>query len=240
MISIQSLAADDVQIRNVQLYVDGEIASTDGNYPFDFSSVTPLISPEVSSFSIYAVATDTGGNMTTSEELEITLVPDITPPRVKAVIPKNAAFTGKVSVVIGVMNEPINVDTLTPETFFVTDAGPDKLFGTDDDRPVIGELSFDETTNRISWVSPIDLPIGLYQLSVLAPLSDLAGNELLESFFSTFQVLGYLDSDGDGLPDFWELENGLDPQNPDTNNNGTPDGEEDSDNDNLPNIGEFL
>jgi hypothetical protein len=33
----------------------------------------------------------------------------------------------------------------------------------------------------------------------------------------------WVDSDGDGLPDWWELANGLDPNNPDTGNTGIPD-----------------
>src|SRR5581483_4298712 len=33
-----------------------------------------------------------------------------------------------------------------------------------------------------------------------------------------------LDTDGDGLPDWWELKYGLDPNNPDTGNTGIPDG----------------
>jgi alpha/beta hydrolase family protein DUF900 len=34
----------------------------------------------------------------------------------------------------------------------------------------------------------------------------------------------WMDSDGDGLPDWWELANGLDPNNPDTGDTGIPDG----------------
>ncbi|MEM9480872.1 MAG: hypothetical protein AAGA58_14545, partial [Verrucomicrobiota bacterium] len=39
------------------------------------------------------------------------------------------------------------------------------------------------------------------------------------------------DSDGDGLNDFWEEALGLDPNDPDSDDNGTPDGDEDSDGD---------
>ena len=43
------------------------------------------------------------------------------------------------------------------------------------------------------------------------------------------------DSDGDGLPDAWEVLLGLDPHNPDTDGNGILDGDEDSDHDGLKN-----
>jgi len=43
------------------------------------------------------------------------------------------------------------------------------------------------------------------------------------------------DSDGDGLPDPWEILLGLDPHNPDTDGNGILDGDEDSDHDGLKN-----
>ncbi len=47
------------------------------------------------------------------------------------------------------------------------------------------------------------------------------------------------DSDGDGLPDWWELAHGLDPNNPDTGNTGVSDGYKDSDNDGWNNLQEY-
>lgn len=238
--NVRALATDDVQIRNVQLYINDDIVSTDGNYPFDFQISTPLISSGVSSFQIHAVATDTGGNMTTSSALEVILVPDNTQPRVMSILPKNGAYVGSANAIVALVNEPIDTATLTPKTFSVSEAGADKLFGTEDDQLMTGALSFDETTNRISWDYSADLPVGIYLVSITAPLSDIAGNELRDSFASSFKLLGYVDSDGDGLPDFWEIEKGFDPFNPDSNGDGIPDGKEDGDEDNLPNIGEFL
>jgi YD repeat-containing protein len=46
------------------------------------------------------------------------------------------------------------------------------------------------------------------------------------------------DTDGDGLFDDWETAHGLDPAVQDTNQNGTPDGSEDSDGDTLSNLDE--
>ena len=48
------------------------------------------------------------------------------------------------------------------------------------------------------------------------------------------------DSDGDGLPDYWELANGLDPFSSDQNGNGIRDDQDDFDGDGLSNIAEFL
>ena len=47
------------------------------------------------------------------------------------------------------------------------------------------------------------------------------------------------DSDGDGLPDWWELEHGLDPHNADTGDTGVSDGYKDSDNDGWTNLEEY-
>jgi len=48
-----------------------------------------------------------------------------------------------------------------------------------------------------------------------------------------------VDSDGDGLPDWWEQAHGLDPNNPDTGNAGISDGYKDSDNDGWTNLQEY-
>ena len=47
------------------------------------------------------------------------------------------------------------------------------------------------------------------------------------------------DSDGDGMPDFWEVANGLDPYNADEDDNGVPDGFDDFDADGLRNEAEY-
>lgn len=240
LLDIKAVATDDVQVRNVQFYINDEIAGTDGNFPFGFRLQAPLISEGEPTFTVHAVVSDTGGNMTTSDITTITLVPDRTPPKIKAIIPKNAGYVGTISAITAISDETLDDNTITPDTFMVTRAGTDELLGTSDDITMTGQLSFDESTNRIHWNHLAELPNDLYQVTISAPLADVAGNELEETFVSAFKVLGFTDSDQDGLPDFWELENGLDPFNPDTNGNGIPDGEEDGDRDNLPNVGEFL
>lgn len=240
LIDIKANATDDVQVRNVQFYINNEIAGTDGNYPFGFRLQAPLITEGATTFTVHAVVSDTGGNMTTSDTTTITLVPDRTPPKIKAVIPKNAAYVGTISAITAISDESIDPSTLSAATFEVTRSGTDGTLGTSDDQMLNGQLSFDESTNRIHWNYLSDLPNDLYQVSISAPLADVAGNELEEPFISAFKVLGFTDSDKDGLPDYWELEHDLDPFNPDSDGDGTPDGEEDEDRDDLPNVGEFI
>src|SRR5204862_6475610 len=74
--------ADDVQVRNVEFYVDGQKVATDGNFPFEHRFITPLIGLNRTNFIIRARTTDTGGNATWSEQINATLVPDATPPAV--------------------------------------------------------------------------------------------------------------------------------------------------------------
>jgi hypothetical protein len=51
---------------------------------------------------------------------------------------------------------------------------------------------------------------------------------------------GWMDADGDGLPDWWERLNGFDPYNGDTDGNGISDFYDDPDHDGLPNFAELL
>ena len=51
--------------------------------------------------------------------------------------------------------------------------------------------------------------------------------------FALVIYLAYIDSDGDGMPDYWENEKGLDPNNPD-------DADDDPDSDGLTNLGEYI
>lgn len=54
-----------------------------------------------------------------------------------------------------------------------------------------------------------------------------------------FRARSWADSDGDGLPDWWELEHGLDPNNPDTGDTGVSDGYKDGDGDGWTNLQEY-
>jgi hypothetical protein len=68
------------------------------------------------------------------------------------------------------------------------------------------------------------------------PTTVAIGTRTNELFFWARTLV---DTDGDGLPDWWELEHDLNPNNPDTGDTGVSDGYKDSDNDGWTNLQEY-
>ena len=236
LMRLTAQVGDDVQVRNVEFYVDGALIVTDGNFPFEHRFVTPAIAPGKTSFTIRARATDTGGNATWTDELTLTLVPDATPPQVTAFFPPNNMLTGAISELSVTFSEPMDVASLSAGGLTLMSAGTDGVHGNADDVSVSGvSISFvpEVKTAYVSLSSP--LSPGRYRLKAAAPAADAAGNAMASPATSSFKVFSYTDTDGDGVPDDWEIELGLNPNKADSNNNGIPDGMEDFDNDGLRN-----
>jgi hypothetical protein len=244
---------DDVQVRNVEFFIDGESRFIDGNFPFEYRFPTPLITPTKDQFSIRAVATDTGGNVALAEEIIILLLPDATPPFVMNVIPRDNSIVGNLDTVALIFSEVIDTGTLygtpppdappeTPATpgIRVFLEGEDGVPGTEDDVRVSGSLVFDEDTRTAYFNFTNPAEEGTHLIRVLPSIEDLAGNPMEEEFISRFTQAGFDDSDLDGLPDNVEVILGMDRFNPDTDGDGILDGAEDNDVDGLTNTAEIL
>jgi hypothetical protein len=237
---LSATVTDDVQIRNVEFYLDDALLVVDGNFPFDHRFTAPSITPATPSFRIKAKATDTGGNQAWTQEYTITLTPDATPPEVTLAVPGSGALVGRIKSLYAAFNEPIDAATLTAGGFELISAGPDKAFETTDDIAITPTVSYQENIQMAFMKFSDGLAPGSYRLRVQAPLADVAGNEIAATFNSQFQVYDAgLDADMDGVPDEWEALLNLDPTKNDTNNNGILDGQEDYDNDGLTNAAEF-
>ncbi len=231
---------DDVQVRNVEFYVDGAKVATDGNFPFEHRLLTPLISSGKKSFTVRARTSDTGGNAMWSDELTLRLVPDATPPHVTRRVPFNGALVGAVRSVSAYFSEPLNPATVNATTVRLLSAGPDGVFGTADDDATAGTLEYRQALNAVFVQPPDRLSPGNYRLTISPPLADLAGNPLAGPVTAQYRVFSFKDDDQDGLPDEIEAALGYDPTKADSNGNGIFDGLEDKDNDGLPNAGEIL
>ncbi|MHC5029016.1 MAG: Ig-like domain-containing protein, partial [Planctomycetota bacterium] len=175
---------DDVQVRNVQLLINGEVVQTDGNYPFQFYFETPALADPRGSepLAIVVRATDTGGNVTESIEQVYELVPDIFPPVVTEVTPgsstplpdglfENLGITVRCS-------EALDPASVSADSVEVRWAGPDGTFETRDDEilaPDVSLVQFD----RWIVIAAQDPPEGLLRLTVDGDaVTDLAGNPL--------------------------------------------------------------
>ncbi len=243
LVNVVARVSDDVQVARVEFYVNGRTVSIDGNYPFEARFVTPSINPAagVNTFLLRARAFDTGGNNAWSTEYRVTLVPDATPPRVLRRFPSAGAIVGSATSVTAYFDEPVNPQTLNAQSLDIIFAGADGVIGTTDDSELNGyTVDYRTDLNAVFLEFPEALPPGLYEVRMKSPLADLAGNPLTPSAIWRFWILGQTDSDNDGVPDNIEGALGLDPKNPDTNNNGILDGQEDPDRDRLPTSWELV
>jgi len=170
--------------------------------------------------------------MTLSDEIVLTLVPDATPPRVIANRPPEGSLLPAIATISATFNEPILRSTLTSEAFRLVSGGNTVAGAT---------LRYLEETDTVLLGFESPLTPSTYTLSIDATISDLRGNTLEEAFSATFILFDNqgIDSDNDGIPDDIEPLLGLNPNDPDSDGNGTLDGEEDFDNDGLSNAAEI-
>jgi len=239
---VTAVVADDVQVRNVEFYLDGVKAATDGNFPFEHRFVAPSLAARPS-FTLRARASDTGGNFTWTPEITVMLTPDVTGPTVTRVLPAHrTAIFGPLRSVAAFFNEPMDVSTLTSGAFTLTEFGPDGRAGTPDDVAVTrGDVEFRPDVLGAFMNFTPELRRGIYLARVSPPAADVAGNLLAIPRSWRFIVLtSDNDRDSDCIPDAVETAVGLDPDNRDTDGDGIPDGEEDLDGDGVNNCLEAL
>ncbi len=178
---------DDVQVRNVEFYVDGAKAFTDGSFPFEYRFVAPLRSSTKTSIVVRARAFDTGGNFAWSAETTVPLTPDVTPPHIVQVDP----FTGgkAVTTLLAAFNEPLDASTLNPGSVQIFSLGPDGLPATADDIAIGGGVvSYNPDTRLASLSFAHPLPDGFYRAVITTAVTDIAHNHLAADYQWQFRV----------------------------------------------------
>ena len=165
---------DDVQVRNVDFLLNGQVVANDVSFPFDFSTVTPNITLESNTVTIEARTTDTGGNSKLSDPIVIQIVPDTFGPTIVSVDPADGTTRSQATRKVRIaFSEPLAPASVTTESFRLLDGSGSPVVPADlqlrsDDRLV--QLTFDA------------LSIGSYELVIdAASVTDRAGNALGQS-----------------------------------------------------------
>jgi hypothetical protein len=187
-VPIQVNVIDDVQIRNVELLVDGEVVNNDLSFPFDFFAVTPNITPSQNTVNIQVRATDTGGNTSLSNLLALNLVEDTFAPQIVSTTPNEGGRRRELQSIALRFDEAIDITKLVTTGVTLTNLGADGQLGTPDDLNVsIVGLQTRNYDRTLIILPPQDLVPGQYQLKI-APniISDRAGNSLANSFSLNF------------------------------------------------------
>ncbi len=178
---------DDVQVRNVEFFVEGVKLATDGNFPFELKFVTPLIST-LSQFSLRARASDTGGNVTWTDEITIGLLPDSTPPTSLGTAPIDGIKLGGARSVAVSFDEAINAGTVNGDTFVLTNFGPDNVLGSSDDIQVGGVYELRNQGRQVVMLLEETLDNGFYNVDVSTSVTDLAGNPITSPIRFDFEI----------------------------------------------------
>ena len=191
LVRVTAQVTDDVQVRNVEFYLDGVKVQTDGSFPFEHRFVTPLVTATRTSFRLRAKAIDTGGNETWSDDIHVALNKDVTPPQVADHIPADAAVVAVTASIAAFFSEPVNVAAISMLTFKLQEAGADGTFDTADDVTLVPAgfeyrpATFGAFMNFTNALSP-----GHYHATVSPGIFDLKGNQLAAATVWSFQVIG--------------------------------------------------
>ena len=189
---LTALVDDDVQVRNVEFFVNGARVARDGNFPFEHRFTTPLVGA-APSFTVHACAFDTGGNQACLTAVTLTLVQDATPPTIRLVTPTNGSAQPQntVSALTATFSESMDPASVSASTFQLFSAGPDGLTNTADDVPVTtGAVSYNVQSATAILSLPSPLPPEHYRAVIGGGVTDLVGFPVGVASAWTFDVRG--------------------------------------------------
>jgi hypothetical protein len=173
-IAIQANVTDDVQVRNVELLVNGQVVSNDVSFPFDLQAIALSNDPNAPVVNVQARVTDTGGNTSLSNILTFDLVPD-------TIAPKIDSFSANIRTATIRFSEALDTTNITAANFTLINSSNQTI--------VPENIQFRDGDRTIQLTYPA-LAVGNYQLVIDASqLSDRAGNVLgVEDIIKTFDI----------------------------------------------------
>ena len=188
--AVTTRVADDVQVRSVELLVDGQVVDADVAAPWSFFVTPPRVSTRVDVLTVQVRATDTGGNVALSNLLTFAVLADSAPPVLLDTTPDPGQRIAHVPAIELTFDEGLDPARLDPSGFSLVNLGADQVAGTADDTAVaVASLSLHDAGRILTIVPAGELAPGLYLLTVApAVLADAAGNQVAAPVELSFTV----------------------------------------------------
>jgi hypothetical protein len=189
--AVPVVARDDVQVRHVDLYVDGERVTLDGGFPFEPHAWISSRTPPQTSVTLRARAVDMAGNVGWTDPLAME-VRYTRPPSVLSVTPAHGYATDRepVTQITARFSAPLDPAGIPENAIALFTPGPDGSFGTADDvRLDAGPLTIGRNPSELSLALGSTPPRGRYQLRIPAGLRNAFGVDSAEGFESAFEIL---------------------------------------------------
>jgi hypothetical protein len=161
-ISVSATVTDDVQVRNVELLLNGTVVANAVAFPFALTATMPSIAtPGTNEATLQVEAIDTGGNTTLSAPVPIELVPDTRPLQLLSQSLSEGAILSQFDRTISLtFSKPLNPATVTRGDFeIVTQAGSLVALQS-------LELSANDQVVSLNFGA---MPVGPYKLVIDAP-----------------------------------------------------------------------
>jgi hypothetical protein len=171
VLPILANVSDDVQVRNVELLVNGQVVQNAVSFPLNFTAALPSIAQNVSNtVTLQLQAVDTGGNVGLSAPLTVQLVPDPIPPKLISSNVANGSTHGSLFRTISLdFSKPLDESTVNDSTFKLT--GPNGVVA-------LQNIEFRRNGAGVLITYPV-LAVGNYQFTIdAAHVTGRVGNSL--------------------------------------------------------------
>ena len=172
-------ASDDVQVRNVELLINGQVVANDVSLPYNLDAVVPTIASAGTTLTIQAEAFDTGGNSSLSNILTYNVIPDTIPPTLVSSTPAagaNVYYTPSIDLNF---SKPLDPSVLNASGVSLLFLGIGGQPGNGNGTPVaISNVELHTLGHTVSVYPTSTLDTGNYELVVNpSVISDRAGNQ---------------------------------------------------------------
>ncbi len=176
LLLLTARCTDDVQVRQVEFFLNDERLGADGKFPYEWRLRVPS-KERVPQLKITARVSDTAGN-SAEADLLLTVVDDASAPTVlwATPIPGGEVGADTATVISVKFSEPLDTTNLDLNgALALVSAGADAVLETGDDEVIGGSARYLPGLQTLNF-APERLPGGLYQATLGSGLVDRTGN----------------------------------------------------------------